>query len=130
MIILAQSMVVRRLAKKLTEVQVLRFAIFGAGFCLLLFYFINNAFWLYYIPPFLAIFMALNKAFSNSLISKIVTQDKLGEAMGINSSANALANLIPAIMSGYIASHHARLPILVGSIIMFISGIIFRKLYR
>lgn len=132
MIILGQGMVVRRLSGKVADFKVLRLSIVGAGLCLLVYYIITPAqhAWIYYIPPLLATFMALTKAFSNSLITRITATDKLGEAMGINSSASALANAIPALLAGYIASHHARLPILVGSITMILAAIIFRRLYK
>jgi hypothetical protein len=47
--------------------------------------------------------------------------------MGINSSSNALAQVIPAVLSGYVAANHARLPILVGSIAVLFGAIIFWK---
>jgi DHA1 family tetracycline resistance protein-like MFS transporter len=70
MIILAQGMIVRRLSGKVQDYMVLRYSIPGTGVWLLGFYFISatggNPDLIYYIPPFLAVFVALSKAFSNA----------------------------------------------------------------
>ncbi len=129
MIVLAQGIVVRRLSGRVQDYIVLRYSIIGAGLCIMTYYIIKNSSLIYCIPPLLAICMALSKAFSNSLIVRITSTNKLGEAMGINSSATALANAIPAIAAGYIISIHTRLPILVGSIFMIIAGVIFHKFF-
>ena len=45
--------------------------------------------------------------------------------MGINASVMALAQSIPAIISGYVATINDNLPILVASIVIALSGIAF-----
>ena len=134
MIILAQGMVVRRLSGKVQDYVVLRYSIIGTGICLFGFYFISatrsSPNFIYYIPPFLAIFVALTKAFSGALLTRI-TPDKIrGEVMGINSSLNALAQAIPAILAGYVATYNAVLPVLVGSIATIIGGILFISMFN
>ncbi len=134
MIILAQGMVVRRLSGKVQDYVVLRYSIIGTGMCLLGFYFISatrsSPNFIYYIPPFLAIFVALTKAFSGALLTRI-TPDKIrGEVMGINSSLNALAQAIPAILAGYVATYNAVLSVLVGSIATIIGGILFISMFK
>lgn len=132
MIILAQGLLVRRLSGKIADYKVLRVSFFGTALCLLGYYIIpiNHVEWIYYLPPIMASCNALTFAFSAALITRVTPANIRGEAMGISSSANALAQAIPAILAGYMASHHPRLPILVGSLCVLCGGILFHCLFK
>lgn len=132
MIIFAQGIFVRKVAKTAKDFQVLRFSMFGTGICLTSYFFIqsNYAQLIYLVPPFLAIFNALTSSFTSALITRITPVNTKGEAMGINSSVMAIAQAIPAILSGYIASIYPTLPILTGSATIFIGGILFWILFK
>lgn len=132
MIIFAQGLLVRKISGKVDDYKVLRFSLFGTAICLFCYYFIpsSHPHWIYILPPFMATFNALTMAFGSALITRVTPHNIRGEAMGINSSANALAQAIPAILAGYIASHHARLPIMVGSMCIFLAGIIFWLIFK
>lgn len=132
MVILAQGGLVRRLSGKVTDYIVLRISIIGTGLCLLAYYFIpqNQTAWIYCIPPVMAGFIALTKSFSVSLITRVTPPQIRGEVMGINSSSNALANAIPALLAGYFAIHNMVLPVLVGSVTVIIGGLMFIYCFR
>ena len=133
MIILAQGGVVRRLSGKVTDYKVLYFSFALTAACLFAYYLIPSHaahIWIYCIPPFLAIATALSKAFSSALIARTTDPAVLGEAMGVNSSANALAQAIPSLLSGYIAAHQARLTVLLGALLVILAGIYFICYYR
>lgn len=132
MVVLAQGGFVRRLSGKIQDYQVLYFSILGTGICLLLYYFIpkNQSAWIYCIPPFLAVFIALTKSFSTALVTRITPEGIRGEVMGINSSCTALANAIPAIIAGYLASEYAILPVMVGGIVVIFGGLTFILIYK
>jgi MFS transporter, DHA1 family, tetracycline resistance protein len=132
MIVLAQGGLVRRLSGKVTDYKVLRFSIFASGLCLAPYFFIpgNMPGLIYVIPPFLAVAMALTKSFSVALLTRITHPTIRGEVMGINSSANALAQVFPAVLAGYIAASDARMPILVGTTTVLVGGAYFIGMYR
>lgn len=132
MIILAQGVVVRRLSGKIDDYKILRFSMFGTGCCLFAYHFIPTELpmLIFLVPPFMATFISLTMAFTSSLITRVTPANIRGEAMGIASSVNALAQSIPGMLAGYIAAHHARLPVLVGSIFLFIGGLIFWKIFK
>lgn len=127
MIILAQGGVVRRLSGKHDEVKVLKIALLISGLSLLLYYFVphGHANYIYLITPFLALGAALSKSFSSALITRLAHEKKQGEAMGINSSANALAQSIPALIAGYIAYLNPEFSILVGALVVIASWLWF-----
>lgn len=133
MIIFAQGGVVRRLSGKVTDYKVLYFSFALTAVCLFAYYLIPNHaahIWIYCIPPFLAIATALSKAFSSALIARTTNPSVLGEAMGVNSSANALAQAIPSLLAGYVAAHQARLTVLLGALLVILAGIYFARNYR
>ncbi|MCC2645479.1 MAG: tetracycline resistance efflux pump, partial [Burkholderiales bacterium] len=131
MSILAQAFVVRRVAKIAKDYQILRFSMFGSAFCLFAFFMIPDGkiYLLYCIPPFLSSCNALTMAFNSTLVTRVTPDNLRGEAMGINSSVMAMAQAIPAIASGYIASISTTLPIIVGSLICMCAGIVFWLLF-
>ena len=132
MIILAQGGFVRRLSGKVRDYKVLDISMFLTSICLLVYYYLPSSLpvGIYLVPPVLAIGTALTKAFSSALITRLSPPEALGEAMGVSSSANALAQVIPSLLAGYIAAHHARLPVLVGAIVVFCAGFIFITSYN
>lgn len=132
MIVLAQGIVVRRIAKYCQDYQVLRFSMFGTASCLVIYFFIPTAYelWIYCVPPFLAIFNALTMAFNATLVTRITPSDKHGEGLGITSSIMALAQVIPAILSGYVATLDPSLPIVAGSFTVFLGGLLFWLLFK
>lgn len=123
MIIFAQGVVVRRLSGKVSAVKILQISLFGVGCVLVGFYFgVSNTSILLinFLVPVLALFMALSKAFSMSLLSQNTPSGMRGTVMGISSSSNALAQAMPVLVAGYFASHYSTLPILLGAAIIFI----------
>jgi DHA1 family tetracycline resistance protein-like MFS transporter len=127
MIILAQGGVVRRISAYATDYKVLRYSFILTGLCLLVYYVIpdHQISLIYLVPPFLALATALSKAFSSSLLTRIAPNNRLGEVMGINSSANALAQFFPPLLAGYLTNYHLRLPVLIGAILVLMASLIF-----
>lgn len=83
------------------------------------------------VVPFFAIANGLSQANMTALISKSADARIQGEILGINSSVQALAQAIPAILSGYIAaSLSASAPIIVASMVIFAGWLIFLSFYK
>lgn len=127
MIVLAQGGVVRRLSGKANEVVVLKIALLISGLSLSVYYFTskNHVELIYWVTPVLAIGSALVKSFSSSLITKLANENRLGEAMGINSSSNALAQVFPMLCAGYIAYFNVESTVLFGSVTIVLSWVLF-----
>lgn len=128
MIILAQGIVVRRLSGKVSAVKILQISLLGVSCVLVGFYFgvsYTPILLINFLVPVLALFMALSKAFSMSLLSQNTPSGMRGTVMGVSSSSNALAQAIPVLVAGYFAAHYSALPILLGAAIIFIGGVYF-----
>jgi DHA1 family tetracycline resistance protein-like MFS transporter len=132
MIILAQGLVVRRLSGKVKDYKVLDISIILVGVCILAYYLVpsNHVILIYYITPFLAVFVALTRSFNMSLLAGLATNNTRGEVLGVNSSFSALAQAIPAILAGYIATIHVTGVVLFGAIVTIIGGIYFRLYFN
>ena len=132
MVILAQGVVVRRLSSKVADYKVLRLSIIATGLCILAYYFISldKVSYIYFIPPIMAVCIGLTKSFSTALLTRVTRVGIRGEVMGINSSSNALSSVIPALVSGYIASGYILYPVLLGSVCTVIGGVLFIYKFR
>lgn len=131
-IAIVQGGITGLVAKKFKDYQVIRVSIFITAISLLAFSFVpaGEYKWLFLIPPFMALGNGLTMAFNSSLISRITPKELQGEALGINASVMALAQSIPAILSGYVASVNEALPIVVGSAVVALGGIAFWLLFK
>lgn len=131
-IAIVQGGITGLVAKKYKDYQVIRVSIFITAASLLAYAFIpaGEYKWLFLVPPFMALGNGLTMAFNNALISRITPRELQAEALGINASVMALAQSIPAILSGYLASINDNLPILIGSAIIALGGIAFWVFFK
>lgn len=126
-----QVIITRVVSKYLHERKVLRFSLLMGGGAVLLMFFANVWWQFLLIAPILALANGLSMANIISLISRSSDQTIQGEILGINFSVQALGQLIPPVLSGIIAAETTpEIPILISSIIMFLSGIIFLTFYH
>lgn len=129
--VFTQAVLTRKFAKKFTESQIIPYSLMGAGVMVLAYFLPTHVWELFLIPPFFSICTGLTMANTNSLLSKASPSNQRGEVMGISSSVQALAQAIPAILSGFVAAAFApTTPLIFASIIVVISGFAFRFLYK
>jgi DHA1 family tetracycline resistance protein-like MFS transporter len=126
--VITQAVLTRIFAKKLTKEQILNISLFGCAVMLLAYFLPNQKWELYLVPPFFSLFTGLTMANLNALISERSDKTIQGQIMGISASVTALAQIVPAILSGFIAAVlKPTTPIIVASIFVFISFIVFQK---
>ncbi len=132
MIVLAQGGVVRRMPQRLRDSSVLPAAMLLVGVSLVPYVLIpgNRPDLIWWVPPFLAVGMALARSNGTALLVRSTPSAIRGEVMGIHSSAYALAQLIPAALSGYVAARDARLPVLVGVVAALAGWALFVATWR
>lgn len=118
------------LAKKLKNSAILRFSLIGTGVTLFLLLIPTTTAQLLLVAPFIAIFNGLTLANATALVSKSVGPEIQGEVLGIDSSVQALAQAIPAAISGYIATLGIGMPVIVGGATIIAGGLVFNIFYR
>lgn len=125
-----QAVITPAVAKRFKSYQVLRVSLIAVGFGLLGNLWAHNTSQLLLVTPLFAIFVGQTIANVASLVSNSVGPEMQGEVLGINSSVQALAQAIPAVLSGYLAVMGVSTPVLVGATVIMVGGITFNLAYR
>ena len=129
----SQAVVVARVAKKLADFKVLRFSLFGTA-AMMLVYFLtptSTSAYLYMVIPFFTFFNGLTMANMSSLVSRSAEPGQQGQAMGIYSSVQSLAQVPASILVGYITSGiNSSQPLLVSSVCIGLGGFVFATMFR
>ena len=132
-IAISQAVVVGRVAKKLADFKVLRFSLLGNA-AMMLAYFLtptSSPAYLYMVIPFFTVFNGLTMANMSSLVSRSAEPGQQGQAMGIYSSVQSLAQVPASILVGYITSGiTSSQPLIVSSLCIGLSGLIFVTMFR
>lgn len=125
-IILTQVVVVRFLANKYKEVDLLGPAYIINALAVLLYLVPNSAWYLLLIVPIASIPNGIQQANFASFLTKETKEKMRGEVIGVSSSVASLGQAFPPILAGLIAAITASfVPIVFGAIIVFTAGIIF-----
>lgn len=132
-IALSQALLVGRIAKSFADYKVLRFSFFGLASMMLL-YFVtptSTTFWIYAIIPFFTASNGLSIANVSSLVSRSALPGQQGQALGVLSSVQNLAQVPASILVGYITSSiTSSQPLLVSTICIAAAGVVFTLLFR
>lgn len=125
-----QIVITPRVAKRFKNYQVLRISLFATGLGLFANLWAHNTAQLLFVTPLFAVFIGQTIANSTSLVSLSADKHVQGEVLGINASVQALAQSIPAALSGYLASLAITTPVLVGGMTIILGGLIFWAIYH
>jgi DHA1 family tetracycline resistance protein-like MFS transporter len=132
-IALSQAVLVARVSRKLNDYSVLKFSLFGNAFMMLLYFLVPTSFsfGLYLIIPLFTAFNGLTMANMTSLISRSAEPGQQGQAMGIYSSVQSLAQVPASVLVGYITtSVTSSQPLIVASVCIALGGLVFILLFK
>ncbi len=130
-IVFTQIVITRKLASFMDEKTILRITIIADGVFIGLMFFATQVWMLYLLVALVAICNGLTFANISGLISRAADSKIQGEILGINASIQALAQLIPPILSGFIAAQFsAEAPMIVSAAIIIFSGFLFIAFYK
>lgn len=119
-IVFAQLFLLRIVAGKYTERQIVRYTMIIMASAMIVYPFLPTPHWLYIVMPFIAVSQGLTMANITSLVSKSVSAAKQGAALGINGSLMAFAQgiipLIAGLGTGFIG---IETPFIAGGILVF-----------
>lgn len=129
-IVLTQVILTPLLAKRFKNFEILKFSLFGNGIALFLQLIPGNTTQLLMVAPLIAIFNGLTMANASALVSASADRRLQGEVLGIEASVQSLAQAIPAIISGYVATMGINVPVIVGGSVIILGAIVFNLFYR
>lgn len=129
--VVTQGFFVKYFAKRFSEEKILKWGLIGSGVFVLTYFLPQHSWQIYLIPPFFGLSTGLTMANLSSLLSKSTKPEEAGKIFGINSSVQALAQLLPAIISGFIAAILTpESPIVIASIFILLGALFFMRLYK
>jgi DHA1 family tetracycline resistance protein-like MFS transporter len=115
-IVITQAFILRIVTKIYNERQILRISMVCVAFTIGLMPFMPSLLLVYVLVPFIAIPQGLSMTNMGALISKSVSPEKQGAALGINGSLNALAQgVVPALAGGITALFGLSFPYIIGT---------------
>ncbi|MEO1263050.1 MAG: MFS transporter [Bacteroidota bacterium] len=85
----------------------------------------DASWWFYVINPFIAIAHGVTSPNITTVVSMQAGADRQGEVLGINQSMLSLGQIIPPLVGGYLNTLSGDLPILIGSMLLFLAWIVF-----
>lgn len=129
-IAVSQALIVPLVAKKLKNYQALRLSLLGNGVALFLQLWPHNTAELLVVAPLIALFNGLTMANVSALVSLSAGAEMQGEVLGVEASVQALAQAIPAIVSGYVATMGINMPVIVGGAIILVGWLFYVVCYR
>jgi DHA1 family tetracycline resistance protein-like MFS transporter len=121
-IVITQGFILRVITKLYNERQILFVSLVCVGVAIVAVPFMPNIIYQYILVPFIAIPQGLSMANMSALISKSVSPEKQGTALGINGSLSALAQgTVPILMGGLIALFGVAIPYVVAGIAIMLA---------
>ncbi len=125
-----QAVITAPLAKRFANWKIVQLSTLGLSLALLLNFIPTNTAQLLLVSPPIMIFVGLMIANSTALVSRTVGSEMQGEVLGIMASIQALAQAIPAALTGYLGGINRNVPIIAASITVAYGGLLFLFLYR
>ncbi len=125
-----QAVITNRLAKRFANWQIVQVSTIGLSLALLLNFIPRNTTQLLLLTPPIMIFVGLMIANSTALVSRTVGPEMQGEVLGIMASVQALAQAIPAALTGFLGGINRNVPIIAASVTIAYGGLLFLFLYR
>jgi DHA1 family tetracycline resistance protein-like MFS transporter len=129
-IVIAQGFVVRQLSKRFKSTTLLKWGLVMNAGSALIFLIPTQFSMLFFIVPLFALSNGLLSPNLQAIISNSADQKSQGEALGGSQSIQSLAQAVPPIISGYVASVSLSLPIVLASGLTFLSFLVFSIFFR
>ncbi len=125
-----QAVITAPLAKRFANWHIVLVSTIGLSLALLLMFIPTNTTQLLLLSPPIMIFVGLFIANSTALVSRTASAEMQGETLGIMASVQALAQSIPAAMTGFLGSINPNVPVIAASITIAYGGFLFLYSYH
>lgn len=124
-LVFTQGVIVRRLSGKVAPEKILRYTPLALAIFIGLLLFPNESFWFFILNPCVAIAQGMTSPNLTTVVSQQAGADHQGEMLGIMSSMNSLGFMLPPLIAGYLNTLNGSLPLIAGSLFIFLAWIIF-----
>ena len=121
---LSCGLLIRPVVKRFRSIPILFYTTLFMGLYMLILLCVSEKFWLWAYLPLLQFFAALFFPTSATIVSNSVDDSIQGETLGILQSVDSFAFATSPIFSGALLGLSAQMPIIVGSISMFVATLL------
>lgn len=122
----SQGIAVRYIVEKVRIDKVIRISLFMLAFTYLALLIPEKLIWFYVVLPMIALFHGFVLPNTTTLISSGSSDKEQGEMLGIYQSVQALAQVFPPVIAGFIATINADLPIVAAGVCTLVSWGVFQ----
>ena len=123
----SQGVAIRYLVGRLAIDRLIRMSLVCLSFTYLLLLVPEKLAWFYLVLPLVALFHGFVLPNTTTLISSGSLEEEQGEKLGIYQSVQAMAQVFPPLIAGFIATINADLPIVSAGVCTLIAWGIFQK---
>ncbi|MEY4927140.1 MAG: hypothetical protein RI894_1576 [Bacteroidota bacterium] len=124
---ITQGGIMRPLAQRFRPTTILSYTILALAVSFVILLLPNSSYALLATIPLISIFQGLTNPNVTNIVSSLGTSDSQGEILGIQQSAQSLAQALPPIISGFIVTLDIHLPIAVAAAVTLLAAIVFLK---
>ena len=128
-IAISQGYLNRQLSRRMTPGKVLIYSIFFTGIAFGLLLVPEQAIYLLFVLPLVAIFLGITQPNYNAVVSNQVSEKVQGEVLGVTQSVQSLAYAIPPIISGLVVSINLNLPMEMAAGVSFLAWVIYQFVF-
>jgi MFS transporter, DHA1 family, tetracycline resistance protein len=128
-IAITQGLLTRFLSKHVRSENIVACTTLGLSLALMIYIIPNDATYLYFLAPLIAINQGLLSPNLQTLVSNNALPEEQGEILGINQSVQSLGQAIPPIIAGFVVAMNIKLPIILSSVFTFVAFLIFIIFY-
>ncbi len=124
-IVITQAFLLRLVGSRYSSAQVLRIALLGLALAIPALLLPSAPMMLMWSLPFVAIANGFVNPNTSAMISQLADPKSQGEILGIQSSVQALAQMLPPVIAGMVIVYDIRLPMLISGTIIFLAWLVF-----
>jgi len=128
-IAITQGIINRWLSRIWAPAKILSYVLVLSSVCFALLLVPEQSIYIYFILPFVALFLGLTEPNYNALISNSVSADIQGRILGVTQSVQSLAFGIPPVIAGVVAGVDLNLPLELAAGISFLAWAVFMAFY-
>ncbi len=121
----SQGLINRSLSKMMKPAKILSFSMLLAAIFFVILILPHQAIYIYFILPFVALFLGLTEPNYNAVVSNLASEKVQGEILGITQSVQSLAYGIPPVVAGLVVSLDMDLPMELAAIVTFLAWVVF-----
>lgn len=125
-----QGVILRPLTKRFGATQIPQVTLFLLGVAFFLLLIPDSRTGLFLVMPLVAMFNGLTQPNLLTIVSGLADNTTQGEVLGINQSVQSVAQAVPPIIAGLIASVSTKSPIVVAGLMAFLAWALFVKNFR